>query len=268
MDKMLNNSNRRDQPDNNPLAGPPVRETAATGQGSVYETINEYQEAKQNSMISQQQQQNYQWKLQQLELVKSEREALEDSTYQVMSSASIGDVSDSATVTATSRFTFPQPYPNSPQSPNTNPLVMAQQSFAAPDSADPSYAGYQFRPCPASAAAGSSLSPIREGHYGNDAGVHGQFYPPQCGFPNQAAIMEEPELSTDEGDQDYTFMSQAGTLASQTMTAPYSSCHGDNGHQVSVDATANYLDNAVVQVDKGAREMAQCVSIRSKDSRC
>ena len=269
MDKMLNNSNRLDQPDNDSFAVPPTRET--TGQGSVYETINEYQEAKKNTMLSQQQQ-DYQWKLQQLELVESEREALEDSAYQVMSSASIGDVPDSGGVTATSRFTYPQPYPYSPQSPNNpNPLLMPQQPLAAPTDTDPyGYdTGYQFRPCPASAAAGSTLSPIHEfqSHYDSDGGVHGQYHDPH-GFHNQAA-MEEVDLSMDEGDQDYTFMSQAGTLASQTsITAPYYS-YSDNDHQISAesDTTTNCPRDAVVKVDKNARQMVQYASI-SRDSRC
>lgn len=264
MDKMLNNSNRLDQPDNNPFAVPPTRETA-TGQGSVYETINEYQEAKKSTMLSQQQQ-DYQWKLQQLELVESEREALEDSAYQVMSSASIGDVPDSGGITATSRFTYPQPYPNSPQSPNnSNPLMMPQ---AAPTDTYPyGYdTGYQFRPCPASAAAGSTLSPIHESHCDSDAGVHGQYNHPH-GFHNQAA-MEEPDLCMDEGDQDYTFMSQAGTLTSQTSTtAPYYS-YSDNDHQISADTATNYVRDGAVKVDKNAKQMAQYASIISRDARC
>ena len=176
---MLNNNRIQDQPDSTNLFASvsSTRETTG-GQGSVYETINEYKEAKKNTILSQQQQ-NYQWKLQQLELVESEREALEDSAYQVMSSVSIGDIPDSAGVATTSRFTYPQPYPNSPQSPNSpNPLMIPQQSVAASDDTDPSGYdnSYHFRPCPASAAAGSTLSPIHEIHYDNDAGIHGQFY--------------------------------------------------------------------------------------------
>lgn len=271
MDKMLNNNNRMDQPDSSdPLAAvPQTRETA--GLGSVYETINEYQEAKKNTMVSQQQQ-DYQWKLQQLEIVESEREALEDSAYQVMSSASIGDAPDSAGVTTTRRFTHPQPYP-SPQSPsNPNPPMMPQQSASSDNDIDPySYnSGYQFRPCPASAAAGSTLSPIHEGHYDNDACVHGHFYHPH-GFHNQAAIDEldvDPDLSMDEGDQDYTFMSQAGTLTSQTSnTAPYYSYSDvDSGHhdEVCVDTTSKHLHTAA---NKNAGQTVQYALI-SRDSQC
>jgi hypothetical protein len=272
MDKMLNNSNRLDQPDNDPFA-PTTRET--TGLGSVYETINDYQEAKKNTMFSQQQQ-DYRWKLQQLEMVESEREALEDSTYQVMSSASVGDAPDSAGgVAATSRFSYPQPYPYSPQSPNDpNPAIMVsmpQQPLAAsvhvPDAAnmDPldydHITGYQFRPCPASAAAGSTLSPIREDRYDNDAGVCGQFHHPHVFHHNEAAMEGEPDLSMEEGEQDYTFMSQAGTLASQTSTngstAPFQLSYDDDC-QVSLDTTPS---NTAVKIDKNGTQMAQYKSI-------
>ena len=275
MDKMLHN-NRMDRPDSSdPFAAvPPTIEM--TGQGSVYETINEYQEAKKNTMLSQQQQ-SYQWKLQQLELVDSEREALEAwirGAYQVMSSASIGDVPDSAGVATTSRFTYPQPYPNSPQSLNNpNPLMMPQQSVVGSDDTD-TYGydnGYHYRPCPASAAAGSTLSPIHKSHYNNDAGVDGQFYHPH-GFHNQAALDEsdiDPDM--DEGDQDYTLMSQAGTLTSQTgMTAPYYSCSDVNndpgGHhnEVCVDSTSKHLHTAA---NKDAGQMVQYTLI-SRDSQC
>ena len=279
MDKMLNN-NRRDQSDNDPFAVPPPRETAS--QGSVYETINDYQEAKKHTTMLSQQRQDYQWKLQQLEQVESEREVLEESAYQVMSSASIGDIPDSAGATATSRFTYPQPYPNSPQSPNNpNPLMisMPQQLLAAPndDNTDPygydHMTGYQFRPCPASAAAGSTLSPIHEDHYDNDADVHGQFHHSAVhgnGFRKQAT-MEELDLSMDEGEQDYTFMSQAGTLTSQTsasMMAPHRRSYTDSDQQICVDTTPGYLHNAVDTFDKNGREMTQYTSIRSKDSQC
>ena len=260
MDKMLNTTNRLDQPGSDPFAVPPTGET--TGQGSVYETINEYQEAKKNTVLSQQQQ-DYQWKLQQLELVESEREALEESAYQVMSSASIPD---SGGVTATSCFTYPQPYPNSPQSPdNPNPLMMPQA--ASTDTYPYGYdTGYQFRPCPASAAAGSTLSPIHENRYDSSAGVHSQFNHPH-GFHNQAA-MEEPDLCMDEGDQDYTFMSQAGTLTSQTSnTAPYYK-YSDNDHQISADTATNYVRDGAVKVNKNAKQMAQYASIISRDSQC
>ena len=56
-----------------------------------------------------------------------------------MSSVSIGDIPDSAGVATTSRFTYPQLYPTSPQSPNNpNPLMIPQQSVAAFDDTDPS----------------------------------------------------------------------------------------------------------------------------------
>ena len=277
MDKILNNSNRPNQPDN--AVVPPPRET--TGQGSVYETINEYQEAKKNTMLAQQQQ-DYQWKLQQLEIVDSEREALEDSAYQVMSSASIGDAPDSAgvRVAVTSRFTYPQPYPNSPQQSSNypNPAIMVSampdQQASAPDTAntDPygydHVAGYQFRPCPASAAAGSTLSPIHENLYDNDAGPFGQFHRHPHSFHNQVAMEGEPDLNMEEGDQDYTFMSQAGTLTncSQTstngMTDPYLS-YSDNDHRVSVDTAPT---NATVKVDKNATQNADGAVL--KGSQC
>ena len=280
MDKMLNSNNRADQPDNDTFAVVlPTREI--TGQGSVYETINEYQEAKKNTMLSRQQQ-DYQWKLQQLEIVESEREALEDSAYQVMSSASVGDAPDSAgvAVAATSRFSYPQPYPNSPQSPNyPNPAMVIsampdQQVLAAsaPDTpnTDPygydHVMGYQFRPCPASAGAGSSLSPIHENLYDNDASAFGQFHHHPHGFHNETTMEGELDLNMEEaGDQDYTFMSQAGTLTncSQTnasgVTDPYLG-YGDNDHNimhhVSVD-TAPMASNGAVKVDKNATQTVQ-----------
>ena len=266
MDKMLNNSNRADQLDNDPFALPP--ESDPTRQGSVYETISEYQEAKKNTMLSRQQQ-DHQWKLQQLEFIESERKALEDSAYQVMSSANIGDVPDSAGITTTSHFPYPQPYPTSTQSHNNpNPLMMPQQPAVLDYDNNYPYpynSGYQFRPCPASAAAGSTLTPIHESHYDDDAGAHGQFYHPH-GLGSQPTMTEldvKPDLGMDEeGEQDYTFMSQAGTLTSQTSrTAPYS--YTDDGHH-SVDTTPKHCYN--VNVDKNAGPSVTYTTLR--DSEC
>ena len=264
---MLNISNRADQLDNNPFALPPRSDP--TRQGSVYETINEYQEAKKDTMLSRQQQ-DYQWKLQQLELIETERDALEDSAYQVMSSASIGDVPDSAGVTTTSHFPFPQPHPASTQSHNhPNPLMIPQQPAVIPDNNHPYpyISGYQFRPCPASTAADATLSPIHESHYDNDADFQGQFYHSH-GLGSQPTITDseldvEPDLNMDEeGEQDYTFMSQAGILTSQTSrTAPYS--YTDGGHH-SVDTTPKHCCN--VNVDKNVKPIVQYTM--SRDSEC
>ena len=195
----------------------PIRREGA-GQRSVYETINEYQEGRKNTIASRQQQ-DYQWKLQQLELAESERDALEESTYQVMSSApSIGDISDSASI-AGSHFSYPHQYPSSiPQSPNDlpSPMTQYQQLEAAPnnDNCNTHNSGYQLRPYPyrSTAAAGSSLSPIHEAPYNNKSRVYANIHR----LRGTCESNMKPDLSAEEGDEDYTIMNQAGTLTSQT----------------------------------------------------
>ena len=72
----------------------------------------------------------------------------------------------------------------------------------------------------------------------------------------------------DEGDQDYTFMSQAGTLTIQTgMTAPYYSCSDvNNGYdnKICVDATSKHLHKAA---NKNAGQMGEYTLI-SRDTQC
>ena len=233
MDRILNNTtNRVNQQGNDPQR----RENTNNSTSSVYETINDYQ-IQAAATKHTEAQQDYQWKLQNLEL-DSRRDDLEESTYQVMTSASCGDIS------GTDAVTFPpQRYPaispmHSHRGNRRNPLLMPQEyaidleqpiNTPGPDNSHP-HAGYQFRQCPdhssSAAAALSHLSPMHEPQGYNDQNFQVYTVNPQFGpvslpnvLDNDDDAPEKAESDAPEEEQEYTFMSQAGTLSGMNSQA-------------------------------------------------
>ena len=237
MDSRLNNT-RPDQLDNDLFIVPP-RQAVATDNGAaalaLYETIKDYQdyqEESRNTALSRQHQ-DYR-KLQQLDLQRSEKDELEDSTYQVMNSAS-QDVTGSYGL---------QPYPGRPprlpSNNNDNPGMAAPSQGPGSNVPDNSFPyGYHFRPCPPSSAAALLVSPVPV-NYCDDPNF--QYYTVTPTFGETAVPPIEPDEDEEEGgegegererdggrggvrdggarggagrmrEEDYTFMSQAGTLA-------------------------------------------------------
>ena len=201
MDMMLNNSSRA-RLNSDPFRVPPNRES--THHGSVYESIDDYQtqaQAEKNKKLSWQQQ-DHEWKLQQREL-DSERKSLEDSTYQVMNSATGGMVDE---------YNF-QPYPSARSPNHHNPTEMPQGAESiALDNSYP-FAFQVGQPCPAAAGSSSSIHDLHD-----DPNI--LVYHPSCG-DHLLTVIEVPDNGDDQ--EDYTFMSQAGTLSSQNdRTGSYS----------------------------------------------
>ena len=84
------------------------------------------------------------------------------------------------------------------------------------------------------------------------------------GFHNQA-VLDDVDIDSDmdEGDQEYTFMSQAGTLTSQTgMTAPYLS-YSDNDQSPS---QCGYVTSPKHLCNNNSAHTIQCTT--SRDSKC
>ena len=148
----------------------------------MYETINDYQtqqEVKAHTTLSPQQQE-FLWKVQHGH--QGER-ARDDSSYQDMSSAT-------EVVGITTAFTY---------------LPFAANQNSSTTSADNPY--FQ-QPCPA--AAGSSSSPVL-GH----VTVTGQLSPTMVVIQGGAGEI----LAIEDDDQEYTVMSQAGTLTIARIAA-------------------------------------------------
>ena len=244
MDRILNNNNNRTD-GNAPFTVQPIGRDNS-GHGSLYETINDYQihaAANKNRLPTHEQQcaDQHRWKLQQMEQAvgRAEKDDLEDSTYQIMNSAS-GDATSSSVCSPSHRY--PVVNPKSGERSQSNPLSTSlssyhdatEQSQLTPDNSLPH--SYPFRACPPlTTIASSCLSPIHESSR-KKADPNFQCYTVNQPFgvtvlpPNFDEIQGgggEGGSERDEGDQEYTFMSQAGTLTGMKSRTP--SCTVLNG---------------------------------------
>ena len=229
MDKRLNNSisNRPDQLDNDLFIIPPrpPETTAAHAATPVYEAINEYQmnpEEARNTAALSRQWQDYR-KLQQLDRERTQKDELEDSTYQVMNSAS-------QDATGTSNLPSYPGHPPQLHANNDHPVTWPSQGASnQPHVPDNNYPyRYHFRPIPPSSAAALLVSPAAHDRQ-NDPNF--QYYTVNQTFGDAPAPPIDQEEENEEAvggggggrggtrggeEQDYTFMSEAGTLAGLT----------------------------------------------------
>lgn len=271
MDRMLNNNFRVDQSHHNPFAIPRSRgdpgAAATTGHGFIYETINDYQfqtstDRAGNKMFPRtpfgqphclESGAEHQWKREQL---RSERDELEDSTYQVMSSASASEDLpifqppphglNNPPAVSKSTQAYPQFVPQ--ESTDSAEFTSDNNNNSTTTTKSPSRYGHHFHLCPTSSTDGSMLSPILEGHDKTDPDV--KFYtvnqpfgvniiPTLSAQPSSTAagfndddecnVVQNYHGEEGDGEQDYTFMSQAGTLAGMnSRTSSFSYINGGN----------------------------------------
>ena len=187
----------------------------------MYETINDYQtqqEVKAHTTLSPQQQE-FLWKVQH---GRHGERARDDSSYQDMSSATDG-------VRITTGFAYP------PFAANQNP---GTTSTGNP---------YFQQPCPAAAASSSGPRPVLD-----HITVTGQLSPTMVVIQGGTGEI----LAIEDDDQEYTVMSQAGTLTSQnsSMTAAQ---QGQN----SSGADGNVTLPMYSVVDKGEPSKPQKVMV-------
>ena len=163
---------------------------------SLYETVNDYQthqEVKANIFLSPQQQE-YLWKVQHRQLGEERAIGRDDASYQEMTSARSEGIR-MTNVENSQAFTYP-PFNDNQQNQG---IASGALRFTNPY--------FQHHPCPA--AASSSLSPA----YAHMTAIgSGPISPPIMVFQSGGGEF----IATEDDDQEYTAMSQAGTLSSQT----------------------------------------------------